>query len=261
MAEIKEVKPGYEDEQLAASYYFYSEYDPTKHFEYNIPFLKDGIRIDATQLELNRKNAYAKAIEYHFSFEQVLPKEDDDYIKLYRPIAITNDSNLIFIEGKNDFQNITKSYFENNILPLLQELSIKTVQISGTQGLGIDPESTEAETPYSRYMGQYDYSQMSLNDLQELYNQWTTDQGTLYQDATQWNKYCYENALFCQIKRPTKGESEAYVSPYDFRKVLRLVNSIFGFKLPVEEGWYKFSKTKKKWEYIEFQEEVVNNNG
>lgn len=264
MAEIKEVKPGYEDEQLAASYYFYSEYDPSEHFEYNIPFLKDGTTIDAVQFEKNRRNAFAKAVEYHFSFEQVLPREADDYIKLYRMRSdvINNTNNLVFTEGVSAFQNVTEKYFINNIVPSLALLPIKTVQISGDNGLAIDPDATHADTPYSRYMGQYDYSKMSLSDLKELYNHWTTDQGTLYQNATQWNKYCYDNALFCRIKRPNKSNnSSVFVSPYDFRKTLRLVNSVFNFKLPVEEGWYIYSKQNKKWEYIDFKKEAVNNNG
>jgi len=113
---------------------------------------------------------------------------------------------------------------------------------------------------------------MTYEELREIYEDWNNflEHNTQFIDATNWNKHCYECATYCKIYRPRKIDENGrlipiyddkgqiipdkyeYVSPYEFRRYLRLINSIFGFKLPVEEGWYKYNKQTKKWEAIVF---------
>lgn len=269
MPEIKEVKPSYNGIQEASARYFYSEYDPATHFEYKIPFLEDGLTID--EIELNRDYdvenhkkggpklvAYQKAMEHHFSFEQILPKEADDFIKLYRPkLALGELSDFNY-----DFTQITEENFDNNWDSILQILPTKSAQINEiAQVCDLDTK---------------DYSEMTYAQLQEMYDEWQEylESHPQYINATKKNQHCYECALYCRIKRPYLLDSNgnlvlekddegniivpnqyAYVSPYEFRRILRLVNQVFNFKLPVEEGWYKYSKATKRWEFITFKQE------
>lgn len=256
MPEIKEVKPSYDGSPSAASYYFYSEYDPATHFEYKIAFEKDGININSEEYVKNKLAAYRKVIEHHFSFEQVLPKEATDFITFYRP----NYTNYSPLDYNFKFENITQKNFEDNLktafnTPIILKIPTKSDYISNIA------TSTLLEK---------DYSEMTMEELKNLYLY-----SKHYIDATNINKHAYACANYCQICRPIKVDDQGqpihekdkdgkdipnkyeYVSPYEFRKYIRLINSIFNFKLPVEEGWYKYNKETKKWEYIQFKQEVT----
>jgi len=79
--------------------------------------------VDDTRItNRNIAQAYAKVIEYHFSFEQVLPKEAQDYIEFYIPKYINTNPqdysfevdigtqevpNVITTGSKYKFTNIT----------------------------------------------------------------------------------------------------------------------------------------------------------
>lgn len=241
MAEIHEVPWQQSPAQLVSQYYFYSDYNPVEHFTYNIAFQENGTDPDIETTNENKRKAFAKAIEYHFSFEQVFPKEQEDFITLYVP-KLDNNNNLIDFDfgAKNKYKLMTKIQFENQYLTYLTKLN--------TLSKNFYDVADERNMEYD------DYKDRSLNDLKDLYNMWTQQAG--YENATLINQHCYDTALYCKIYRPQKFGSSEYVSPYEFRRVLRMVNKIFNFKLPVEEGWYMYNKQTKKWELIEFKEEV-----
>ena len=242
--------------QYISSYYFYSDYDPVKHFEYNIVFDEDGTTVNEEKTLDKQKEALAKVLEYHFSFEQVLPKEYVDYIKFYAPTIINNKM--------SDYDLVERNYLEvteSELLSMNQILPIRSRLI------GLVAEEGDMEK---------DYSEMTYEELLQFYS----DYNNLpqYLDATRINQHSYECAVYCRIERPIKLFKEAgtgnwipkqatddegnpiyddqgnpvyvTVNGFDFRKNLSLVNSIFQFKLPREEGWYRYNKLNKKWEYL-----------
>lgn len=258
MPGIKQVKPNYENMAMAAGY-FYSEYDPITHFEYKMPFLSDGITPDLE--ELNRDYditthkggpkiiAYQKAVEHHFNFEQILPKTNTNFVTFYRPQYIQENNEYepaIPLDYDFHFDQITETNFELMKDTILDELPIYSATLFTIEQYGtLDKEFSEMN-----------YSQ--LNSLLERWDQILVDHPEFI-DATNKNKHIYECALYCKVKRPKKEGSSELIDPYNFRRILRLVNKVFTFNIPVEEGWYKYDKVKKKWELIIFKEESDNN--
>lgn len=279
MAEIH-VVPGSSESQLISQYYFYSDYNPAEHFTYNRVFKEDGITEDIDPLTgtpENERKAFAKVLEYHLSFEQVLPKENNNYIEFYRPLYSNNEFSDYLNIAEKDYVNIE----EDDLLPKLEKLPIKS-QLTGL--IKIDRQMDE------------EYSKMDLSELIALYNNLNTQQmSVIYSDATRRNIHTYNCALYCRIERPIRVFCEnggkiikqavdsnnnplwypdsttaikytdkngnilvkngqypviCYINAFDFRKNLRLINSTLGTKIPVEEGWYRYDKLDKKWKYI-----------
>lgn len=264
--------------QLVASQYFYTDYDPTNHFTYNIVFNENNQK-DNAKTNDNQLDAFRQVVEHHFSFEQVLPKENTEYVQFYTPIynnGIPQDYTGI---AEIDYLNIT----ETELLQKVFKIPTK-VEFSG-------------QVKIDRQM-EKDYNEMTLNELKNLYNSLKGEEP--YVDATRWNIHCYQCALYCRVERPvaisfkktnnnsyTKEITQAidsnnqpmwyssaaeaikytdlngaiitknnkypiinYTNPFEFRQSLNIINSIFKTKIPSEDGWYRYDKLDKKWKFI-----------
>lgn len=282
MAEIC-VCPNYDDQnQKASSYYFYSTYNPAEHFEYKLVFEKDGETIDEKETNKNKAKAYAKAIEYHFLQEQVLPVYQDNkqYFNFYIP-KLNNEG--LPLDYNYDFSSVTEAQLPVN--DLFNELYIKTDTLHNILILRNyqyyayvqDPQGTymfdeeigwyrlinsedNLELILNRYIkdtnqrltADEDITSMNIYKLIDVYNCIQDISTDNYKDATNINKHAYNTATYVHITRP-QGEDG-----YHFVRCIKNVNQVFQFKLPTDIGWYKYNKITKKWEYIELKEATSN---
>lgn len=105
---LPQVVPNADDnsEEKVASYYYYSQYDPTQHFEYEIAFKEDGRTKDMEQTSLNKSEAFEQALEYHWGFCQPFPYEFSNLLKFY---ALPNEAvEYITQQPFPNFRLITK---------------------------------------------------------------------------------------------------------------------------------------------------------
>ena len=253
--------------QKVSSYYFYTDYDPTKHFEYRVVFNENNTINQAETLD-NQRDAFQEAVEYHLLFEQPIPAENTDYVNFYIPSYIQADPQDYVDMAQIDYAEVT----ENDLLSKVVKLPTKS-QITGQ--VGIDKNLTK------------DFSDMTLAELEDVVS------GSIepYTDASKKNKHLYQCALYCRVERPIKlvkhnnewmakqvidengqgifqntytykSQSGAdliknskkpeivYTNGFEFRKTLGLLNQTLHTKIPTEEGWYRYDKFEKKWIYL-----------
>lgn len=298
----EQIIPELSGQQNSASYYFYTTYDASKHFNYAVAFQANGTDIDNEETLKNKKQAFIDTLEYHLSFEQVLPTANNDFITFYRPIykgnqiAGNNDSKPLDYEecewngyhsedlAKVDYVDVT----EEKLLKAIVPLPTKVRLLGQVQKERSIPES--GLTP-----------EMSVQDLATFYGFIISESSEPYFDATRWNKHCSNCATYCRIERPVlitnNGTDEQpiwralqavdeqghglwygnpevdpiiykdtnnqiiktndnkypvlqYFNGYEFKSIMNSINQNLQLKLPTEDGWYRYDKITRKWEFL-----------